>query len=127
MSLGAVWGNRLEEGGSAGFVGALLGWAVGASLGGLASAYLMASRRRIVGPVGFAALWGLGFFLAGYVGIVAGMLLAEASKSFLAILGNQRAALTIGWTLGAMIGGALVSAVGLRARDAIIGPWRQAG
>jgi hypothetical protein len=61
------------------------------------------------------------------VGIVAGMLLGEASKSILPILDNHRAALTIGWTLGAMIGGAMVSAVGLRARDAFIGPWRQAG
>jgi hypothetical protein len=120
FSLGAIWSNRFEENRVAGFVGALLGWAVGASLGALLSANLTASRRQLVRPVGFAAIWGLGFFLAGYVSIVASMVLAQASKTLLAFLGD-RAALTIGWTLGAMVGGALASAVGLRARDAIVG------
>ena len=77
--------------------------------------------------IGFAGVWGLAFFLAGYVSIVLGMVLAEAAKTGLAFLGNQRAALTIGWMLGAMIGGGLVSAIGLYARDAIVGPYTQAG
>jgi hypothetical protein len=76
------------------------------------------------GSVAFAAIWGAGFFVAGYVSVVAGMVLAQAGRTVLSCLGDQRAALTIGWTLGAAFGGALVSVVGLRARDAIIGPHR---
>ena len=119
--------HRFQDKRFAGFVGALLGWAVGATLGALVSGYLNSSRWQLAGPIGFAVIWGLGFFLAGYVSIVAGMVLAQASKAALAVFDNQRAALTIGWPLGGMIGGALVAAVGLRARDAIVGPRQHAG
>lgn len=124
--LGSIWGDEFERNGSAGFVGALLGWAVGGAIGALLSTYEGASRRRSVGPIIVAAAWGLSFFVAGYVGVVAGMLLAQGAKDVLAFLGSQRAALTIGWALGAAIGGALASAVGMAARDGIIGPPAEA-
>ena len=123
--LGAFWGAWFERNGSAGFVGALLGWAVGGATGALVSGYVSASRRRRVGPVVVAAAWGLSFFAGGYVAIVAGMVLGQAAKDLLAFLG-QRAALTIGWGLGATLGGALASALGLAVRDAIIGSSSEA-
>ena len=118
--LGAFWGAWFERNGTAGFVGALLGWAVGGAIGALVSGYVSASRRRRVGPVIVAAAWGLSFFVGGYVAIVAGMVLGQAAKDVLAFLG-QRAALTIGWGLGATLGGALASALGMAAGDAITG------
>jgi len=124
--LGSIWADEFERNGSAGFVGALLGWAVGGAMGALVSAYVGASRRRRVGPIMVAAAWGLSFFVAGYVSVVAGTLLAQGAKDLLAFLGSQRAALTIGWALGAAIGGALASAVGMAARDGIIGPPTEA-
>ena len=125
--LGAIWGTRFEENGDAGFVGALLGWAAGATLGALVSICLNTSRWQLAGPIAFAAIWGLCFFLAGYLSIVAGMVLAQVGKAALAVVDNQRAALTMGWALGGMIGGGLVAAVGLRARDAIVGPRQHTG
>jgi hypothetical protein len=119
--LGAIWGASFERNGSGGFVGALLGWAVGGAVGTLLSGYISASRRRRVGPLISAVAWGLSFFVGGYVALVAGMYLAQAAKGVLAVLG-QRAALTIGWGLGAMIGGALASALGMAASDSITEP-----
>ncbi len=125
FGLGAIWGAEFERNGSAGFVGALLGWAVGGAIGALVSGYVSASRRRRVGPVIVAAAWGLSFFAGGYVAIVAGMVLGDAAKDVLAFSG-QRAALTIGWGLGATLGGALASWLGMAARDAITGPSSKA-
>jgi hypothetical protein len=125
FSLGAMWGSSFERNGSAGFVGALLGWAVGGAVGALVSGYMSASTKRRVGPLIVAVAWGLSFFVGGYLAVVAGMYLAQAAKGVLAFLG-QRAALTIGWGLGAMLGGALASALGIVASDAITGPSSEA-
>ncbi len=122
---GAMWGASFERNGSAGFVGALLGWAVGGAIGALVSGYISAPRRCHVGPVIVAVAWGLSFFVGGYFAVVAGMLLPQAAKGVLAFLG-QRAALTIGWGLGAMLGGALASALGMAAYDAIAGSSSEA-
>lgn len=127
FGLGAMWGNWFEHNGvgsvsGAGFVGALFGWAVGAFVGALASACVMMSPRSFTRAVIFALAWALSFLVAGYVGLVAGMLLAQASKTVLAFLGNQRVALTIGWGLGSALGGLLASALGIAARHGIIRP-----
>jgi len=116
--LGAIWSVSFTR---APFVGGLLGWAVGGALGTLASAYTSESRRLGVGPVLAAAAWGLSFFVGGYVALVAGMILMQAAKDVLAFLG-QPASLTIGSGFGATLGGALASALGMAARDAITGP-----
>lgn len=118
--LGAIWGAWFERSGSAGFVGALLGWAAGGAVGILVSSYVSTPRQHHVKSLIIALVWGLSFFVGGYVAIVAGMLLAEVAKSLLALFGEY-AALTIGWGLGATLGGALASALGLAAHDAIIG------
>lgn len=124
--LAALWGswfehNRMGSVDSAGFVGALLGWAAGAALGALASGYLEAPHWRSVRPIVFAIAWGLCFLVAGYIGLVAASLAAQAAKGTLAFLGSQRVALTIGWGLGAALGGMLAAAPGLAARRAIFG------
>jgi predicted MFS family arabinose efflux permease len=118
--LGAIFVERFESTGSAGFVGALLGWAVGGAIGVLVSTYVSASRPTGAGSLIVAAAWGLSFFVAGYVAVVAGMVLAQAAKDVLSFMG-QRTALTIGWALGAALGGALASALGMASRDAVIG------
>ena len=118
--LGAMWGERFESTGSGGFVGALFGWAVGAAIGVLASAYVHVSQRTGTGPVVVAAAWALSFFIAGYVAVVAGLLLSHAGKDVLFFIG-QRPALAMGWALGAALGGALASALGMAASDAVVG------
>lgn len=116
--LASLWAGSI---GSAGFVGALCGWAAGGALGALASGYLDASQSHSLRPIAFAAAWGLCFLVAGYIGLVAAVFTAQAAKDVLAFLGNQRAALTIGWGLGAALGGMLAASIGLAARRAIFG------
>jgi hypothetical protein len=129
--LGAVWAdwfghNRVGSIASAGFVGALLGWATGGALGALVSSYISTSQRRSVRPIMFAAAWGLSFLVAGYVGLGAALYSAQAAKDALAFLGSQRVALTIGWGLGTALGGMIASMLGLAALRAIIGPSPEA-
>lgn len=59
--LGRGWGTTFEDNGSAGFVGALLGWGIAATLGALVSGYLNDSKQYPAGPIVFAAIWGLRF------------------------------------------------------------------
>ena len=121
FGLGAVLIEWFERQGSAGFAGALFGWAVGGAVGALVSA----SSRARVGRLCVAAAWGLSFFVGGYVSVIAGMFLGEEAKVVLGFLG-WRAALSIGWGLGGALGGAMASALGMAALDAIAGPGSEA-
>jgi hypothetical protein len=125
--LGAMWGNWFEQnrvGGvsDAGFAGALLGWAVGAFAGAFASTWSLTPSRFVIRPLLFATAWSLSFLFAGYVGLVAGMLLGQVSKTLLAFPGLQGVALAIGWGLGFALGGWLGSALGLASWRAL-GPF----
>lgn len=122
--LGGVWGDWFEHNqvggiGSAGFVGTLLGWAAGAERGALTTALLAQPPRRILPSLTFATAWGLSFLVASYIGLVAGMILGQMSKTALGFLGSQRMALAIGWGVGAALGGLLASASGLAAWRAL--------
>jgi hypothetical protein len=124
--LGAMWGNWFEHNqvgavSSAGFVGALLGWAGGAFSGALVSAWVT-SPGAMIRSVIFALAWGLSFLGAGYVGLVAGMVLGEVSKNALVFLSKPQIALAIGWGLGSALGGLLASALGMAAWRALISP-----
>jgi hypothetical protein len=124
--LAALWGdwfehNRVGSIDSAGFVGTLLGWAAGAALGALASGYLETRQWRSVRPIAFAMAWGLCFLVAGYIGLVAASFTAQAAKVLLAFMGSPRVALTIGWGLGAALGGMIAAAPGLAVWRAIFG------
>ena len=124
--MAALWGtwfehNRVGSLDSAGFVGALLGWAAGGALGALASGYLETRQWRSVRPIVFATAWGLCFLVAGYIGLVAASFAAQAAKGALGFLGSQRVALTIGFGLGAALGGLLAAVPGLAARRASFG------
>ena len=125
FGLAAIWGKWFEHNevgpvASAGFIGALRGWSVGAALGALLSAYLGTPPQRALRVITFAAAWGLSFLVAGYIGLVAAMFTAEAAKGVLAFLGNQRLALTVGWGIGSAFGGLLASALGMAAHRRII-------
>jgi hypothetical protein len=129
--LGALWANWFEhirfgpiDG--AGFVGALFGWAAGAFCGALLSAWVLTSPRSSIRSVIFALAWSLSFLVAGYVGLVAGMLLSQVSKTVFAFLGNQQVALTIGWGVGAALGGLFASALGMAAHRGFIRSLRAA-
>lgn len=116
--LASLWAGSI---GSAGFVGELCGWAAGGALGALASGYLDPSQARSFRPIAFATAWGLCFLVAGYIALTVAIVAAQAAKDVLAFLGSQRAALTIGWALGAAFGGMLAASIGLAARRAIFG------
>ena len=60
------------------------------------------------------------------LGLVAALYMAQAAKNVLAFLGSQRATLMTGWGLRAALGGALASALGMAAREAIIGSSSEA-
>jgi hypothetical protein len=88
--LGGVWGdwfehNRVGPVDSAGFIGALLGWASGGMCGAFGSEYVSGSRR----PAMIGAAWGLSFLVAGYVGLVAAVYSAEVAKHVLPFLGSR--------------------------------------
>jgi hypothetical protein len=124
--LGAVWAgwferNRVGGVGSAGLVGALLGWSVGAAVGALASASAGTTPQRALRATAFAVAWGLSFLVAGYVGIVAALVMAQVAKGLLVFLGSDWTALAVGWALGAAVGGALASTLGMAAGRAIVG------
>jgi hypothetical protein len=120
----AILGNWFESNQvgpfiSAGFIGALLGWATGAAWGAFFGAYISASRKSLLSAIVIAAAWGLGFLFAGYFGLVAAMYGAQFSKGALASLGNQRIALAIGWTSWCALAGALAPLLGMAAEGAI--------
>jgi hypothetical protein len=111
---------------SAGFVGGLLGWAAGGAVGALASACLRSSPWGVIRPVTFALAWGLGFLVAGFVGVTAGLILAQAAKAVLGFLGNQQVALTVGWGLGCALGGLIAASIGMAAHRVILGSSSEA-
>jgi hypothetical protein len=119
FSLGGLWADRFERNGWPGFVGALLGWGAGAALGALASGFSARNHSRF-GPLVMAVAWGATFVAGGYLGIVAGMILAQSTRQTLAFLG-EGAALTLAWGLGAALGGAVAAALGFAVRDAMLG------
>lgn len=128
---GAVIGDWFEHHtvgpiSSAGFVGMLFGWAAGAAAGAFVSACMKASPWHPLRPVTFALAWGGGFLIAGYVGLVAGLMLAQAAKGVLGFLGNQQVALTVGWGLGCGLGGLIAAAVGMVAQRVILGSSTEA-
>ena len=115
--LAALWGASLERAGSAGFVGALLGWAVGGAVGALVSDDVAASKRALGPRLFSSAAWGLSFLLGGYVAMVTAMLLGQVAGRGLEFLG-EGLALTLGWGAGASLGGAVASAIGMAVRNA---------
>ena len=121
--LGAIWGGWFEHNAvgsvsSAGFVGALLGWAAGAAFGVLASEYLSSALSRPPKPFIHACAWALAFLLGGYLALLAGMVIGHSAV--LVFPAVAHAALYIGWGLGTALGGALASALGLAARSLLI-------
>lgn len=126
FGFGAILGHWFERNSvgpffSAGFVGMLFGWAAGAAAGALVSACLRSSPGHLIRPVTFALAWGLGFLVAGYVGLAAGLILSQAAKGSLGFLGNQQVALTVGWGLGCALGGLIAAAIGMAAERVILG------
>jgi hypothetical protein len=121
--LGAIWGGWFERNtvgsvGSAGFAGALLGWAAGAAFGVLASEYLSSAKSRHPKPFIHACAWALGFLLGGYLALLAGMVIGHTAV--LVFPAVAHGALYIGWGLGSALGGALASALGLAAGSLLI-------
>ena len=121
--LGAMWGGWFERNAvgsvsSAGFVGALLGWAAGAAFGVLASEYLSSAQSRNPKPVIHAFAWALGFLLGGYLALLGGMVIGQSAVLLFPALAD--AALYVGWGLGSALGGALASALGLAAGSFLI-------
>jgi hypothetical protein len=111
LSLGTVLGEAFERSGSsAGFVGTLAGWAVGAAFGALGSGYLSRPRHHWE-PLVLSFLWGVSFFVAGYVSLASGMVLMQAAKNLLSHWIGYNAALTIGSSLAGALGGALASSI----------------
>jgi hypothetical protein len=123
---GAVLGDWFEHSevgrfSSAGFVGMLFGWAAGGSAGALVSAFLQSSAWNPIRQITLALTWGLGFLVGGYVGLAAGLILAQAAKGSLAFLTGEQVALTIGWGVGCSLGGLVAGGIGMAALRSILG------
>jgi hypothetical protein len=130
--LASSWGTWFERNqvgpmSSAGFVGMLFAWAVGAGCGAFATAVLATPKRRLFRSFAFATAWGLSFLVAGFAGMVAGMVLGELSKVVLEFLGSPFLALAIGWGVGGALGGLLASVCGFAAWRTLFGPVSQSG
>jgi hypothetical protein len=118
--LGAVWGSWFEQNvvgsiSSAGFIGALLGWAVGASFAVLASEYIDSRRKRHAEAFASAVVWGISFLIGGYLAMIAAMFLAQLAS--IAFPGAEQIAIYVGWGFGCALAGALASATALTARS----------
>ena len=100
-------------------VGWGVGWAVGGAFGALVGGFVTGHQRSFLQPMVLAGAWGLGFLLAGYIGLVAAMYGGEIAQHALSFLESQRIGLMIGWALGAALGGALAPLLGIAAQTAI--------
>lgn len=101
--------------------GTILAWSLGTVVGPLMSGYSVARGRYRFGPVLLAVTWGLICFVATWISIIPAYMLPDIMDRVMGHLVGERFALTLGVGLGTSVGGILVGAAGLKARDWIIG------
>lgn len=101
--------------------GTLLAWSLGTTLGPLLSGGMETIRRPRLGSALLAIQWGFTTLAGALVGIVGAYLLGAIVDVYTGSYGHEQLLVTFGVGLGASIGGLVVGAVGLTARDRIIG------
>jgi hypothetical protein len=104
---------------SAGFVGALIAWSVGAATAAYATTWLIRESPGLVWPIVMALEWGLGFFVAGYLAIVLAMIMGQGAKGLFRDLLGQYAAFIVGWGVGCALAGLLAGTFGLLVARAV--------
>jgi hypothetical protein len=119
--LAAMWGtwfdrNTIAGVSSAGFIGALFGWSVGAAAGTLVS-LLATSPRSPARALAIAAVWGASFLIAGFFALVVGLLLGQLASAALAFV-REEIVLSLGFAVGCGICGALAAKLGSAADHA---------
>lgn len=118
--LGAIWGDWFEHNtvgsiSSAGFIGALLGWAVGASLGVMFSANPRSRHTRLATHLAESLAWGISFLIGGFFALIAATFLGQLAA--VALPFARQIAFYVGWGCGCASGGALAAGLALTARS----------
>jgi hypothetical protein len=106
-----------------GFFFVVFGWSIGAAVGALASAWLLAGRSRAGRVILIAAIWMLGFFVGGFVALMGLYLGPELGKITIGSLIGQPAALTLGAGLGCAVGGLVASAIAVPLTRLVARKW----